>query len=131
MYSADEGPESGAASKRGQKTHFISSHSTHHITIEGITISTEEYSMDKKGSRKASSCGAPGANGAADDEVSVSSANTSSGIDNTSATSLISSTQFYSVIMTDLPKDQNSFSSGLEDEEVTEEGHVEDDEDKG
>uniref|UniRef100_T1GM85 Autophagy-related protein 2 n=1 Tax=Megaselia scalaris TaxID=36166 RepID=T1GM85_MEGSC len=32
--------------------------------------------------------------------------------------------------MTDLPKDQNSFSSGLEDEEVTEEGHVEDDEDE-
>lgn len=72
-----------------------------------------------------------------DDEheaLSVSSANTSSGIDNTSATSLISSTQFYSVILTDLPNEkkdqQSSFSSGLEDneDEVTVEDDEEDEE---
>lgn len=63
--------------------------------------------------------------------LSVSSANTSSGIDNTSATSFISSTQFYSVILTDLPnekKDQSSsFSSGLEGEVTLEDDNDEED----
>lgn len=69
----------------------------------------------------------------ADDDhetLSVSSANTSSGIDNTSATSLISSTQFYSVILTDLPNEkkdpQSSFSSGLEDEVTLEDDNDDD-----